>query len=76
MKTVQQMNTEELTALLRSDNASFKASLTIKSREELLLLLGNVVDALDIGGKGYVNQFEDHLRSILRYKRSEALGSN
>jgi hypothetical protein len=76
MKTVQKMNTDELTALLRSDNAAFKASLSIKSREELLLLLGNIVDALDIGGKGYVNQFEDYLRRILRYKRSAALGDN
>lgn len=76
MKTVQQMNTDELTALLRSDNLAFKASLEIKSREELLLLLGNIVDALDIGGKGYVNQFEDYLRRILRYKRSAALGDN
>ena len=76
MKTVQQMSTEELNALLRSDNASFKASLQLKSKEELLLLLRNIVDALDIGGKGYVNQFEDRLRGILRYKRSAALGEN
>lgn len=76
MKTVQQMSLDELTALLRSDNTSFKASLALKSREELLMLLGNIADALDIGGKGYVNQFEDHLRGILRYKRSAALGEN
>ena len=76
MKTVQQMNTAELNALLRSDNASFKASLELKSRAELLLLLGNVANALDTNGKGYVNQFEDDLRRILRYKRSAALGDN
>ena len=76
MKTVQQMNTDELTAVLRSDNASFKASLELKSREELLSLLGNVANALDINGKGYVNQFEDYLRRILNYKRSAAFGDN
>ena len=76
MKTVQQMNTDELTALLRSDNASFKASLELKSREELLMLLGNVANALDCNGKGYVNQFESYVRRILNYKRSAALGDN
>jgi hypothetical protein len=77
MKTVQQMNTDELTALLRSDNATFKASLSIKSREELLLLLGNIVDAHHASKKGETMNYGGKAQDALnqhRTWRATALG--
>jgi hypothetical protein len=42
-------------------------NLSLKSKDELLLIIKDVANACDMTGKGYVNQWEDQIRHCIGY---------
>jgi hypothetical protein len=46
----------------------YLTNLSLKSKQELLLILKNVAMCCDSSGKGYVNQWEDSIRNAIGYK--------
>lgn len=55
------------------DRKVFKVNLELKSKSELLLIIGNIVDACDNEAKGYVSQWEATIRHIIGYERGNGI---
>jgi hypothetical protein len=51
----------------------FKTNLQIKSKEELLLIIGNVAALCDSDGKGYVNEWEASVRHAIGYTKGHGV---
>lgn len=51
----------------------FTTNLTLKRKEELLLILSNIASACDMEGKGYVSEWESVVRHALGYTRGTGL---
>lgn len=47
----------------------FKVNLQVKSKEELILIIGNVAAACDMDGKGNVGEWEGCIRHAIGYIR-------
>jgi len=47
----------------------FKVNLQAKNKEELLLMIGNIAEACDMEGKGYVSEWENTVRRAIGYTR-------
>jgi len=47
----------------------FKTNLQAKSKDELILIIGNVAECCDMSGKGYVNEWENRVRHAIGYTR-------
>lgn len=51
----------------------FKTILQVKSKKELILIIGNIAAACDIGEKGYVDGWEDMIRHTIGYTKGNGI---